>query len=175
MAFEYILWGTVVWYFMLSLTRPHFLPRYSQNAGFFVVASDFAVFDFICFFLCYVALLSLQQDLWEFPENQRMHIVADAFEAAYSKETAADVRAAEDKEARNADERVSEGGQGREAPVVGEGIRRRHPLVPAVLDAALIRALWTLYKSQFLWAGVIRFINTSVQFLPAILVQRLLR
>lgn len=116
-----------------------------------------------------------QQDLWELPEHQQMHTVADAFEVAYAKETASDAAVAEAQEATDASDGDGRGTDGREAAAVGQGIRRRHPLVPAVLDAALIRSLWTLYRGQFLSAGVIRFMNTSVQFLPAILVQRLLR
>lgn len=111
-----------------------------------------------------------------------MSTVADAFEAAYAKETAVDSASAHAQEAANTNVdggSSPRGDGGREVAgakaEAGDGVRRRHPLIPAALDAALIRALWTLYKGQFLSAGVIRFFNTSVQFLPAILVQRLLR
>lgn len=62
--------------------------------------------------------------------------------------------------------------EGEALPLWEGGGRRK---LPAALDAPLIRALWVLYKGRFLSAGVARFANTSVQFLPAILVQRLLR
>lgn len=103
-----------------------------------------------------------------------MHTVADAFEAAYAQES----------EVGAATVTAKPQGQGDEAgaPAHDSGGRqevrrrkRKHPLVPSMLDVALLRALWALYKGPFLWAGVIRFLNTSVQFLPAILVQRLLR
>lgn len=111
--------------------------------------------------------------MWELPEDQRMHSVANAFEAAYATETTSDAVSAAAEEA--VGEGVSTGRAGRwEKLATGEVVRRRHPLVPAILDAALIRSLWTLYGKQFLAAGGIRFLNSSVQFLPAIFVQRLL-
>lgn len=102
------------------------------------------------------------------PQEEQMQSVADAFEAAYAKESAADA----------AVHQASDGqGQGRGSAVVtDEGIwRKRHPLVPGLLDTALIRSLYALYRKPFLTAGALRFMNTSVQFLPAIFVQRLLR
>lgn len=102
------------------------------------------------------------------PQNEQMQSVADAFEAAYAKESAADA----------AVHQASDGqGKGRAPAVVtDDGMwRKRHPLVPGLLDTALIRSLYVLYRKPFLTAGGLRFINTSVQFLPAILVQRLLR
>lgn len=114
------------------------------------------------------------QDMWELPEDQRMHSVANAFEAAYSTETTADAITLAEAEAGG--EAISTGkGGGWEVLATGEVVRRRHPLVPAILDAALLRSLWTLYRRQFLSAGCVRFLNSSVQFLPAIFVQRLLR
>ncbi|CAM9778905.1 unnamed protein product, partial [Ectocarpus fasciculatus] len=109
-----------------------------------------------------------EEDLWEMPQEEQMQSVADAFEAAYAKESAADATV----------HQASDGqGQGRGSAVVAdEGIwRKRHPLVPGLLDTALIRSLYALYRKPFLTAGALRFINTSVQFLPAIFVQRLLR
>ena len=115
-----------------------------------------------------------------------MHNVANAFEAAYAKESEADADPGE----------PGDSGMGQEAGLSASGSassavlpageaspqragkrrrRRKHPLVPAMFDVTLMRALWTLYKGQFLRVGAIRFVNTSVQFLPAILVQRLLR
>lgn len=99
-----------------------------------------------------------------------MHTVADAFEAAYAKETSAGAQEAGDASGAGEVSLDSRAGEGLPSE---EGPRRRK--LPAGLDAPLIRALWVLYKGRFLSAGVIRFANTSVQFLPAILVQRLLR
>ena len=112
--------------------------------------------------------------MWELPEDQRMHSVANDFEAAYATETASNAVSPSTEE--SGGDGVSTGKAGRwEKLETGEVVRRRHPLVPAILDAALIRSLWTLYRKQFLVAGGIRFLNSSVQFLPAIFVQRLLR
>lgn len=111
------------------------------------------------------------------PEDQRMKPVSDAFEAAYARESAADT----------AEAAASEDGDG--GAVSGspdaasaqqqqhpKGIwRKRHPLVPGLMDTALVRSLFVLYRKPFLAAGALRFVNTMVQFLPAIFVQRLLR
>ena len=104
------------------------------------------------------------------PEDQRMKPVSDAFEAAYARESAADAvdaAAAED---------------GAAAPGTPDAVppqpgiwRKRHPLVPGLLDTALVRSLFVLYRKPFMLAGGLRFVNTMVQFLPAIFVQRLLR
>lgn len=104
-----------------------------------------------------------------------MHTVADAFEAAYAQESGVGAATVSARPKGQGDEASvpahdSEGGQ-----EIGRRRKGKHPLVPSTLDVALLRALWALYKGPFLWAGVIRFVNTSVQFLPAILVQRLLR
>ncbi|CAB1113175.1 ABC [Ectocarpus sp. CCAP 1310/34] len=109
-----------------------------------------------------------EEDLWEMPQDEQMQSVADAFEAAYAKESAADAAVHQGSDGQ---------GKGRGSAVVtGEGIwRKRHPLVPGLLDTALMRSLYLLYRKPFLTAGALRFMNTSVQFLPAILVQRLLR
>lgn len=118
------------------------------------------------------------QDLWEMPEEQRMQHVADAFEAAYARESAADAAYLASSQAVGGNAPADP--SGRMTPgaytIPEERIwRKRHPLVPGLLDTALVRSLFTLYRKPFLAAGALRFLNTSVQFLPAIFVQRLLR
>lgn len=110
------------------------------------------------------------------PEDQRMKPVSDEFEAAYSRESTADAAHTAVQAAY-----AAAGGEGTlkaraTASTGAPGIwRKRHPLVPALMDTALIRSLYSLYRGPFLTAGALRFVNTLVQFLPAILVQRLLR
>lgn len=109
------------------------------------------------------------------PEDQRMKPVSDNFEAAYLRESTADAAHVAAQAAH-----AAAGGAGTlkatAASASAPGIwRKRHPLVPGLLDTALIRSLYCLYRGPFLTAGALRFVNTLVQFLPAILVQRLLR
>lgn len=104
----------------------------------------------------------LFQDLWELPEKDRMNTVADSFENAYARER--------DK----CSDRLGNEGAASAASADGQG-RGKRSLIPAAVNVPLIRALWALYRGQFLTVGAVRFLNTSVQFLPAILVQRLLR
>ena len=113
------------------------------------------------------------QDLWDMPEDQRMKPVSDDFEAAYARESTADAAHMAAQAAY-----AAAGGEGTvkaRAPGAPGIWRKRHPLVPGLLDTALIRSLYCLYRGPFLTAGALRFVNTLVQFLPAILVQRLLR
>eukprot|EP00752_Nemacystus_decipiens_P001289 g1282.t1 len=114
-----------------------------------------------------------EEDLWDMPEDQRMKPVSDEFEAAYARESTADAAQMAAQAAY-----AAAGGEGTikaRAPGGAWIWRRKHPLVPGLLDTAVIRSLYYLYRGPFLTAGALRFVNTVVQFLPAILVQRLLR
>lgn len=89
-----------------------------------------------------------------------MKTVADNFESAYARQYAYD--------ALNAKDAVSTGEEQSAAASTWS------PL-PAPFRTPLARALWVLYRGPFLRVGVLRFVNTAIQLLPAMLIQRLLR
>lgn len=91
-----------------------------------------------------------------------MKTVADNFESAYARLYAYD--------ALNAEERASIG----ETAEQSASASTWSPL-PASFRTPLARALWMLYRGPFLRVGVLRFVNTAIQLLPAMLIQRLLR
>lgn len=92
-----------------------------------------------------------------------METVADKFESAYLKECAQDATRGE------ADDISLQGGT--ENAAGGEF----SPRSIAWYETPMARALWMLYRRPFFKAGAIRFTNTCVQLLPAMLIQRLLR
>ncbi|CAN0379475.1 unnamed protein product, partial [Phaeothamnion confervicola] len=92
-------------------------------------------------------------DVWELRDDQRMRRLADAFEAAY------------------AEDYGSESGDSGTAAAQAAAARR----LPAVLRTPLVRVIWRLHKRQFVVTGLLRMGNSCVQFLPALLLSRLLK
>ncbi|KAG5182090.1 hypothetical protein JKP88DRAFT_349004 [Tribonema minus] len=87
-----------------------------------------------------------EEDLWELPPSKHVATVTDAFEGSLDTELTA----------------------------AAQGASSKLPL-PQLFKTPLLRALWWVYWKEFLKVGVVRFFNTLIQFIPALLVRRLLR
>lgn len=97
-----------------------------------------------------------EEDVWTFPPERQVATTSVAFE-------------------RVLDGELEQAAKRRQAQTTAGVAAVQGKLVPALAQAPLLRSLWTCFWREFMTIGFVRLLNTLIQFIPALLVRRLLR